>query len=192
MSRITALRGKLSRWNGKIMPKPRKRLDREVEHSGHWFPTWSDTDKFEVTHSMFVQRFVVNIDKRICSCNFWELVGIPCRHAVAAMSYVEAGLEEFVDSCYSRATYEMCYSHGVSPINGEDMWPDVDCEEMLPPQYKRGPGRPKKLRRREVDEDPNASKLKRANTKYRCTRCDQYGHNSRGCKSIAIDQKAQA
>lgn len=135
---------------------------------------------------------MVNIDKRVCSCNFWELVGIPCRHAVAAMSFMEADPEEFVDSCYSRATYEMCYSHGVSPINGEGMWPEVDCEQMLPPQYKRGPGRPKKLRRREVDEDPNASKLKRANTKYRCTRCDQYGHNNRGCKSTAIDPKAQA
>ncbi|KAI5386018.1 hypothetical protein KIW84_072551 [Lathyrus oleraceus] len=47
------------------------------------------------------------------------------------------------------------------------MWPEVDMEEMLPPPYKRGPGRPKKLRRREPDEDPN--KPKKTTTRQRQT-----------------------
>ncbi|KAJ1397534.1 Zinc finger, CCHC-type superfamily [Sesbania bispinosa] len=38
-----------------------------------------------------------------------------------------------------------------------------------------------KLRRREPDEDPNPTKLKRSRTKYACGYCHQYGHNTRKC-----------
>ncbi|KAJ1417991.1 hypothetical protein SESBI_16259 [Sesbania bispinosa] len=44
-----------------------------------------------------------------------------------------------------------------------------------------GLGRPKKLRRREPNEDPNPTRLKRSHTKYACGYCQQYGHNSRKC-----------
>ncbi|MCI58419.1 hypothetical protein A2U01_0079674, partial [Trifolium medium] len=49
-----------------------------------------------------------------------------------------------------------CYSFSVTPINGEEMWPAVKGDEMLPPSCNRGPGRPKKpkkVRRRVLDED---------------------------------------
>ncbi|KAI5417401.1 hypothetical protein KIW84_042125 [Lathyrus oleraceus] len=68
------------------------------------------------------------------------------------------------------------------------MWPEVDMEEMLPPSYKRGSGRPKKLRRREPDEDPN--KL-RTQTTYCCTRCGVHGHNARSYTSHVVDLEAQ-
>lgn len=194
MGRVAKQREKLSKFQGRIMPKPRRRLDWEVEHSGNWIPTYAGKDKFEVTHTLFVKKFVVNLELKRCSCNFWELVGIPCRHAVAAISYrARNDLEEFVHHYYSRDTYEQVYNHTVSPINGQDMWPTVaGAVELQPPQFKRGPGRPKKLRTREVDEDQNRTKLKRANTSYRCTRCDKLGHNSRSCKSPVVNPNAQA
>lgn len=60
------------------------------------------------------------------------------------------------------------------------MWPEVDMEDMLPLSYKRGPGRPKKLRRREPDEDPNKG---RTQTSYCFTRCGICVHNARSCTS---------
>ncbi|CAL5183759.1 unnamed protein product [Lathyrus oleraceus] len=61
-------------------------------------------------------------------------------------------------------------------------------EEMLPPSYKRGPGRPKKLRRREPDEDPDKVTTQ---TSYCCTRCIVHGHNVRSCKIQVIDPEDQ-
>ncbi|KAI5438487.1 hypothetical protein KIW84_024287 [Lathyrus oleraceus] len=77
------------------------------------------------------------------------------RHAIFALRFKNQHPEEFVDDYYSKDTYVTCYSFNVSPINGHDMWPKVDVEEMLPPTYKRGLGRPKNMRRREPDEDPS-------------------------------------
>ena len=79
-------------------------------------------------------------------------MGIPCRHDVSAMQFQNLNPETYVDPCYMRETYKTCYENNVIPINGMDMWPTVDVENMLPPQYKKGPGRPKKLRFREQDE----------------------------------------
>ncbi|CAL5212551.1 unnamed protein product [Lathyrus oleraceus] len=68
------------------------------------------------------------------------------------------------------------------------MWPEVDMEEMLPPSYKRGHGRPKKLRRREPDKDPNKIITQ---TTYCCSRCGIHGHNARSCTSQVVDPEAQ-
>jgi len=66
------------------------------------------------------------------------------------------------------------------------MWPVVDAEEMLPTTYKGGPGKPKKLRRREPDE-PEPKQNKRQVIKYKCTKCGEFGHNNRSCKSTTIN-----
>jgi hypothetical protein len=192
MNRMSKLRNKLSNWQGDIMPMPRKRLNTKIQKSGNWIATWGIGDEFEVEMVGGGHRFTVNTANRTCSCNFWELVGIPCRHAVAAIGKRDGNPEDFVHECYSRKTYEACYSHNVSAINGQDMWPEVECEEMLPPIFKKGPGRPKKLRRREPGEaSQTQGKYSRANTSYRCTTCNKFGHNARGCKSQTVDPEAQ-
>jgi len=137
------------------------------------------------------QAFTVNVAKQTCSCNFWELVGIPCRHAITAMPKTSKDPKDYVFDWYSREMYEKCYTHNVSAINGQDMWPEEECEELLPPAYKKGPGRPKKLRRREHDEAPSSQgKYSRSGTTYRCTRFDKFAYNARGCKSQTVNRNA--
>jgi len=190
MNRISTIRSKIGNWPYRIMPMPRKRFDREIQLSGEWISTWRDGDEFEVSKMYGGFQYIVDLGKRQCTCNFWELVGIPCRHAICVMGRSALIPENLVDDYYSRATYERCYSYSVSAINGQDMWPVVDAEEMLPPTYKKGPGRPKKLRRREPDElEPKHHK--RQVSKYRCTKCGEFGHNRRCCKSTTINPEAQ-
>ena len=46
---------------------------------------------------------------------------------------------------------------------------------------KKGPSRPKKLRMRELDEDPNMTRLRRDPTPYKCSQCGATGHNTKRC-----------
>ena len=159
---------------------------------GGWVAIWGVVEEFEVHQVEGGHAFIVNVAKQTCSCNFWELVGIPCRHAITAMSKTSKDPEDYVSEWYTREMYEKCYAHNTSAISGQDMWPEVECEELLPPAYKKAPGRPKKLRRREADEPPSSqSKYKRSRTTYRCTRCDQFGHNAKGCRSLTVNPNAQ-
>ncbi|XP_050880746.1 uncharacterized protein LOC127084361 [Lathyrus oleraceus] len=188
MNRLSTSASKLENWPHKVMPIPRRRLDNEVFNSGHWLPTWSIAETFQVTHSYNTHEFIVDIAKRSCSCNFWELVGIPCRHAVAALSYRKQNPDEFVDACYTREKFALCYGFSVSPINGQDMWPEVEMEPPLPPAYKNGPGRPKKIRIRESGED--GARKRRSGVAYKCTKCDNFGHNAMTCKATTQDPNA--
>jgi len=181
MNRMSTARVKLDKWQHNIMPMPRKRLDKEVCMSGHWTPIWSIDEEWKVHHSYNGQQFFVKIDQRTCACSFWELVRILCRHAVAALGYKQRNPEHYVHECYSRRSYELCYGNVVSGINGMEMWPEVEQEEILPPHYKRGPGRLKKLVIREFNE--LGGRLRRPGVAYRCTKYDKMGHNARSCKS---------
>jgi len=181
MVRFATLREKVNEYGGVIMPKPLRRLDREIEKSASWAAIYSGGMSFQVTTNLMTESFIVNLDKKTCSCNFWELVGIPCRHAVAAITKAVEDPVNYVHSYYNKQTYMRCYDHGISPINGKNMWPKTNDPDILPPQYKRGPGRPKKLRRREPD-DGNGPRWRRSYTTHRCNKCFAYGHNSRTCK----------
>ncbi|XP_058756746.1 uncharacterized protein LOC131629959 [Vicia villosa] len=172
---------RLDKRKHNVMPNPRKRLDKETHLSGEWLPTWSSGDLWQVHHPYNGLQFVVDIRKKTCTCCCWDLVGIPCRHAVYALQYQNLDPEKYVDPCYMRDAYKACYENNVGPINGMDMWPTMDVENFLPPQYKKGPGRPKKQRFRELDE--SGSRMRRVGVSYRCTKCDKLGHNSRKCQA---------
>ncbi|XP_029129899.1 uncharacterized protein LOC114916709 [Cajanus cajan] len=181
MALFATLNKKFSKYNGRVMPKPRKRLDREIQMSGNWLATWASELKFEVTHTIFCDKFIVNLGAYSCTCNFWELVGIPCRHVVAAICMRGDKPEDYVHQYYLRETYAKCYGQTISPINGQNKWYVTNNDTILPPDFKRGPSRPKKLRRRMLEEDENPTKLRRTHTSNRCGRCLQYGHNKRNC-----------
>ncbi|KAF7811832.1 putative Mutator transposable element [Senna tora] len=52
--------------------------------------------------------------------------------------------EEYVDSYYSTSTFLNAYSTTIGPVPGEEYWPPTNCNQILPPEYKTAPGRPKK------------------------------------------------
>ncbi|XP_014494949.1 uncharacterized protein LOC106756857 [Vigna radiata var. radiata] len=56
MSRFASLREKVDSYHGDVMPKQRKRLDREVEKSGNWHPVWAGGSQFEVTHGFTMDK----------------------------------------------------------------------------------------------------------------------------------------
>lgn len=69
----------------------------------------------------------------------------------------------------------------MSPINGQDMWPEVQADEIQPPVYKNGLGRPRKVRIRECGED--GSMRRRLGVAYKSIKYDKFGHNAMSCKS---------
>lgn len=188
MGRFATMNEKLEKYKGEVMPKPLKRLEHEIEMVRYWVATRCGEDKYEVKHMVSQDQFVVNLAEHTCSCNFWELVGIPCRHAVAAISHSSQRPEDFVHPYYRREAYMATYGHVITPINGQKLWPTTNDPYILPPLYKRAPGRPKKLRRRDPHEDTtdNQTRLRRGVARNKCSRCGQFGHNSRSCRNPVV------
>jgi len=47
------MREKLEKIQGKIMPRPMKRLEWETEKSKHWFVEYAGNMLYEVTHTVY-------------------------------------------------------------------------------------------------------------------------------------------
>jgi len=189
MSRFATLREKINAYPGTVMPKPQKRLDREVGKSGNWLLVWAWGAKFKVTQGFTMEKFVVDLSKHSCMCYVWDLVGIPYRHAVTTINYKVENPEAYVHAYYKKAAYEACYNPKITPINGQQLWPKSNQPELLPPIYKTPLGRPKKLRSREADEHASHSKLSKKNLIMKCSRCKQLGHNIRSSRKGIRNRK---
>ncbi|KAK8714245.1 hypothetical protein V6N13_149438 [Hibiscus sabdariffa] len=70
-----------------------------------------------------------------------------------AFAVVENRPEKYVHQSYFVSTQRAIYSHLISPVRGEKQWTvEETMEPILPPLFRRPPGRPHKKRKREIDE----------------------------------------
>ena len=128
----------------------------------------------------------VDLQNRTCACRIWQLTGIPCVHAMAAIAYLNQNAESFVSSSYTRLSFLKSYNYNINPLNGTAMWPQVDYQKPLPPKRRRLPGRPKvKRRRRDAGEREMSGHVTHSVTRrgglIRCSICKGVGHNKKKC-----------
>lgn len=164
-----------------ICPKIRKRLEHLKSLKG-WISRYCGNGAFEIVGSY--NQYKVKLEEKTCGRRKWELSGIPCVHAICEYNHLHMEPMDYVHDCYKVETYLKCYSYGLGPINGRDLWPKPDSPTMLPPDVKKRAGRPKRARRREPEEEPPADphRVSRKGVKMTCGKCGKIGHNRRGSK----------
>ncbi|XP_025616463.1 uncharacterized protein [Arachis hypogaea] len=194
MSRFAEKKKKAEKYEGTIMPKPKKRFDVIAMRAMEWQARWAGGLKYEVFHKnrMIVERFVVDLLARTCSCRFWGLCGMPCPHACCAIFEKGDSPEDYCSNFYSPAAYVVTYGNLVSPNNGENMWPKVECDTIIPPIFRMKPGKPRMVRIREPDENRSQTKLRRTGSSVTCSNYGQYGHNRRHCPNLIVSEPGVA
>ncbi|XP_025983750.2 uncharacterized protein [Glycine max] len=138
----------------------------------------------------------VDIRTRCCQCRGWQLYGLPCAHAVAALLSIRQNVHRFTESCFTVATYRKTYSQTIHPIPDKSLWKELSEAEgdvnasnanqlqlqiaINPPKSLRPPGRPRKKRVRAEDR----GRVKRV---VHCSRCNQTvpGNRSIGASQFA-------
>ncbi|KAF8406552.1 hypothetical protein HHK36_008640 [Tetracentron sinense] len=115
-----------------------------------------------------ITKFVVNLHAKSCAYQAWEISGLPCKHAAACIARKRANLEEYCDEYYSKETYLRAHGGIIHPIFDENMWLPGNHEPVEPPSLRRLPGRPKKNRRRELDELAPGSQSRERQTLVKC------------------------
>lgn len=114
----------------------------------------------------------------------WELSGIPCVHACAAMNYTHQHPDEYISDWFSKNKFVETYKGNIRPLNGSSMWAKTPYTKPLPPMARRMPGRPKTKRRKHATEDDSGYKRVRASGgSIICRNCWEQGHNKRTCKN---------
>ncbi|XP_048440371.1 uncharacterized protein LOC125477383 [Pyrus x bretschneideri] len=96
------------------------------------------------------EQYVVDLVDKTCSCRKYDLIGIPCNHAISAIHFKREKPEDYVNAYYSKARYLEVYSHLIMPMNDMSLWEDIENPPILPPLYTRHLGRPRKKRNKEA------------------------------------------
>lgn len=160
MVRIQEQREKCEKWHGIICPNIFKKLKVSIKMTAFCDVLWNGKDGFEVKHtSGRGRRYTVHLENRTCSCGYFQLAGLPCCHAIAAIYKCGRQVDDFIDKCFYIEEFKKTYEHCMEPVEGEDKWPISQNPRPKAPSYVRMPGRPKKNnRKREDHEKPKGRK----------------------------------
>lgn len=170
-----------SSWFSALAPSAEKRIVEALDRASTYQVLRSDEVEFEVISAE--RSHIVNIGIHCCSCRDWQLYGIPCSHAVAALISGRKDIYAFTEKCFLATSYRETYSERIHAIPGTIEWRkscdlpvDDDARLVRPPKFRRPPGRPEK--KRICVEDLNREKHT-----VRCSRCNQTGHYKTTCKA---------
>ncbi|CAN7065457.1 unnamed protein product, partial [Brassica rapa subsp. trilocularis] len=72
-----------------------------------------DRSEFEVKNE--TMKFVVDLEKRHCTCNVFDIDKIPCIHAIAAAKHIKRDENRFVDASHLTETWAKAYAESIHP-----------------------------------------------------------------------------
>ncbi|XP_019224697.1 PREDICTED: uncharacterized protein LOC109206332 [Nicotiana attenuata] len=131
-------------------------------------------EMLELNERMCTRMTTVCLLERKCVCGRFQIDELPCPHAWAVLKSKFLMPEEYCSNYYKSSTIVMTYDVPVYPLPDKNDWnmPEHVAEEVvLPPKWKRPPGRPKKKR------DKTLSELLQPKNQHSCSICGQGGHN---------------
>jgi hypothetical protein len=192
---------------GRILPAIMVQLRANTRGLGHLRIVPCSNWSAEVwDHSHRVERHIVKLHQRTCSCLEWQHTGKPCQHVLAyATRQRGVDLEQFVHDYYSVNRFRAAYGREIEPMLDKTQWPQVDLPFSVgAPLCKLPVGRRRKLRMKawnegghkkkgsKNDEISNAGDNNTAPTNEKgkkkvrgpmtCKRCGQQGHRQASAK----------
>ncbi|GJZ18808.1 mutator type transposase [Tanacetum coccineum] len=134
MKRIVIVQKVIGKSKGPLTPKATKILELIKKQASQQSISWNGGILYQST-GQYGEQCMVYVEDKSCSCRKWDLTGIPCKHAVAAIWNMEEN------------------GFKINPCNGPDLWPPSDSPITLtPPDYHTPIGGPPKKRKKSVAE----------------------------------------
>ncbi|XP_057731387.1 uncharacterized protein LOC130946606 [Arachis stenosperma] len=185
MRRMTKYKMVLETYIGtELAPTQQKRLDDIIKDVRYWFSVWVGDDErkvFEVQRGN--KKLYVDLGHNKCTCNAWQLTGLPCVHALAAIARRGDRAESYVHPLLKLGAARATYQHCLQPVNSEEYWTKTPYVAPIPPRIKRPIGRPVQKRKKDQSEKQQSSETKAKRTfRVTCSKCGESGHNHKTCK----------
>ena len=118
--------------------------------------------------------------------------GLPCVHSLAAIKSRNQKIDDYIPDYYRKSRYMQVYKPIIYPVNGSNLWSRTKYLDVLPPKFRKMPGRPKKRRNLEQGEmNGFDKKMRRTRFIIKRRRCKELGHNKLTCKVPSIGQASQ-
>ncbi|XP_071694905.1 uncharacterized protein [Rutidosis leptorrhynchoides] len=190
MKRIVNVLGNIKKHNGILTPYATKQFEVIKKDASKLTVLWSGSQQYQV-NGLHGEQVVVDFGTRECACRRWEITGIPCKHVVACLYNLAANddqvsppdqggaPEHWLHPVYKMETWRKTYTFTMKPVN-------------VPPRIRATAGRPKKNRKKGLEESDNISKdgrLSKKGVQMQSSYYREFGHNNRGCTNGGTSKK---
>ncbi|XP_007036001.2 PREDICTED: uncharacterized protein LOC18603777 [Theobroma cacao] len=163
-------------WSSKLTPSAEENLQRCLVNSRSLEVLLSPDSSFKVCDKLGVIN-VVSLDNWDCSCREWQIKGLPCSHAAAAIEHIGKNVHDYCCRYFTTEAFRVTYSESINPIPALDrsMQRESSPVHVHPPCIPRPVGRPKERKHAFTSKQA----VKRT---LQCSKCKKLGHNKRKCK----------
>ncbi|CAN6931189.1 unnamed protein product, partial [Brassica oleracea] len=137
--------------NGRLTPRVKDIMEANFDQSGGLLVSRINNDEYEVKEKNG-SSFYVNLDTKSCSCYSFQMLLIPCPHAIAAAIKENVSIESLVSDFYTLKTLAAGYAEDIVPIRSEVNTCGITIDgqneplQIFPPASRRPPGKPRKSR----------------------------------------------
>lgn len=100
----------------KYLKIQKKKVKLAKLHDMECHVTWGGRSNFEIDHPD--STFIVDLNNRICRCQMFDLIGIPCSHVVSAIIFSRKEIEHFIDHWYFRNMFFNAYKPVIKHVPG--------------------------------------------------------------------------
>ncbi|XP_057808609.1 uncharacterized protein LOC131023083 [Salvia miltiorrhiza] len=141
-----------------LTPEVKQKLSAELIKSRRYTAKGTTERKYRIRASG--RYYMVDLQKKRCECNEFDLDQMPCSHAIAAITEANESVEDYVHSYYWRSSLVDTYSGDVNHLPPIENWNipfEIASELVLPNLSQRQAGRPRKTRVRSACERPTQS-----------------------------------
>ncbi|KAF3658149.1 hypothetical protein FXO37_14556 [Capsicum annuum] len=160
---MNQLRDFCEKWITDVSPMAIEVLAENAEYASKCEVRFNGDMGFEIGDPPY--SHVVNMKRKQCSYKSWQLKGILCAHAIAAMYYKGWNVESYIDHWYQSETYLKAYEKYIQPMTNINMWPRstrplIEPSEITPmsgkPVVEEMPVNAKSSNRRPAERPSNA------------------------------------
>ncbi|KAF6158849.1 hypothetical protein GIB67_012492 [Kingdonia uniflora] len=129
-----------------LVPRAVKRIELLKIYSHHYRLEGFEKDQWLVLNDSGT-RWILNLEEHTCTCNVWQITGLPCVHAVKVIDQLKYEWVGYCSHYHRVAAYVATYNQAYTFTLMKQL-----TREIRPPPLLRPTGRPRTLRRREADE----------------------------------------
>ncbi|KAL0448599.1 UNVERIFIED_CONTAM: hypothetical protein Slati_1416300 [Sesamum latifolium] len=159
MTRLQCKRVEMEKYTGSVCPNVLKKVNKQGKLARHCFNRWCGASEFEIDH--FLHKYIVDLDKKTCTCCMFQLTGYPCCHAYSAIADMRHEYEDYVDACYKKPVYLKAYEYMIHGVPGQEQYVNTGSEPLKAPRFKKKRGRPVKMRRKGPNEVQSVSSTRK-------------------------------
>lgn len=113
MQRLATKRQEMERQTSEICPRIQAIITKQKTKAAYYDVIPSSKNIFNVKHNL--DQLNVDLGAKSCTFRKWDLLGVPCCHAIACIYFQNKEEESFVDEFYKKHSYLKTYAGVIPP-----------------------------------------------------------------------------